>query len=226
MNASVNAVIFDLDGTLIDSAPDIAASLNEFLESRGAAPIPETGVRLMIGGGVRKLLERAWALQGAEAPADLDAQAAAFIDIYAQRPLRLSRPYPNAGATLNAIRARALPIGLCTNKPEAITRTILEGLGWTELFGAIIGGDTAPAKKPDPMPVQACLEMLGASAGAALLVGDSAHDLHAARAAGVRCILVKHGYSTKPVAELGADGVIDGLDAALNFLDCQASRAL
>ncbi len=219
MSACLKAVLFDLDGTLVDSAPDIAECLNGVLESRGVAPFAEAAVRLMVGGGVRKLIERAYASSGFSDAPDIDADAAAFIELYAARPLRLSRAYPHADDTLRALHRNGIAIGLCTNKPEAISRDMMAGLGWTGLFGAIVGGDTTPARKPDPAPVLKCLELLGMYAETAMLVGDSAHDLHAARAAGVRCVLAAHGYSAIPARDLHPGGVIDRLDEVLHLLD-------
>lgn len=208
----LKAVVLDLDGTLIDSAPDIATALNALLTREGHAPYDLDAVRGMIGGGVPKLVERAYDGLGITlTPETLAPLAAEMIKLYAARPVVDTAPFPGAAEAVEALHARGLALGLCTNKPQAITETIIEALGWTRYFGAIVGGDATPGRKPDPAPLRAALDGLGAAPHEALMVGDSGADTGAARALGMKVVLVTYGYSRKPVAELGADALVDDL---------------
>jgi phosphoglycolate phosphatase len=203
--SGADSVIFDLD---------ISERLNEILSSHAPPPVPLADARMMIGGGAHRLPERAWRLICAGACPDIEALAQEFIDVYERRRALRSRPYPPASKTLGALTARRVAIGLCTNKPEAVSRSILQAFGRDSYFGAIVGGDATPAKKPDPVPVFATLKGLERSATGALLVGDSAQDLGAARAAGLKCVPV----SREPVETFGADGVVDSLQDALKHV--------
>lgn len=207
------AIVWDLDGTLVDSAADLADSLNILLREKGREQHKLEAVRGMIGDGVAALVERGFAGNGATAaPVDTGAMVTRFMEIYRARATRKTALYEGALETLNALSVDGFAHGLCTNKPWAVTMDILSGLGIANRFGAVIGGDSTPVKKPDPGPVLACLEQLGVHPGSALLVGDSPADLGAARAAGLPVILVTYGYSREPVASLGADALADKLD--------------
>jgi phosphoglycolate phosphatase len=207
-------VLFDLDGTLVDSAPDIAAAVNELLAAEGLAPHSEPAVRGMIGHGLEKLVERAFAAHGIV----LDQQAlrsrhAAMADIYARHLTNLTTLRPGAREAVRAARRSGARSGVVTNKPEGFSRTILAHFDLLAAVHAVIGGDSGYPKKPAPdMPLAAC-ERLGATPDATVLVGDSRADLASARAAGMACLLVRGGYSDVPVDELGAELVIDDLAA-------------
>ncbi len=216
---SLSAVVFDLDGTLVDTLPDLHAAVGALLAEAGHEAPAAAEVRTMIGDGARRLVERA--LAWAEASVDdagLDAAYRRFLEIYGAAPCRASRLYPHVEETLQALAARGVRLGVCTNKPQAPTEAILNTLGVDGLFGAVIGGDAVPRRKPDPAHLQAVLDRLSATPKAAVMVGDSRNDLAPARALGVPCILVDYGYTAVPAAELGADRVIGdfaGLEAAL-----------
>ena len=211
MFSNIRGVVFDLDGTLIDSAPDIVANLNEVLVRRGVEPFAPDAVRSMIGGGAMKLLERAWRALDRDPPDALSEQYQEFITAYSARPTEHTTPFPGAEEVLLRLRDAGVAVGLCTNKPEAITRRILDDYGWTSHFAAVIGGDTTPERKPDPTPMSAALNAMNVSPGEAVMVGDSAPDVGAARAVGAACILVSFGYSRVPIGELGGDAVVDDL---------------
>lgn len=219
MTLSPRAVIFDLDGTLIDSAPDIAWCVNERLSQDGMAPYPLEEVRLMIGGGVGKLIERAY--QGRGVALDRprrDQLTNDMIEIYSTRPAVDTRAYPGAGETLIRFAEAGCELGLCTNKPHAITMQILASFGWSDRFGAVVGGDTTHARKPDPAPMRRALEALGVDGEAAVVIGDSKADLGAGRSVGARVMLVAYGYSKTPVRELAPDWTIEGLGEAYPLL--------
>lgn len=221
------AILFDLDGTLVDSVPDITAAVNELLAGRGLPPLAIEQVRGMIGGGVRKLVERALATSGvALSQAVLDEADHDMGPIYRRHLTRLTRLMPGAAETLAHFHAAGTRLGVVTNKPQAATRDILLHFRLFERFGAIVGGDAAGGRlKPAPDALLMALDTLGVAADAAVMVGDSATDVAAARAAGMPVILVRGGYTKAPVEELGADLVcssLSDLPAALSDLSSAA----
>lgn len=205
-------VVFDLDGTLIDSAADIAFHLNAELSGEGMSEIPLAGVKRMIGGGVRKLVERALAAQAGSTPApeQVERMAERLKAAYAGDPVRETAPYPGALEAVERLRRRGVRIAICTNKPEAVTNRIAEKLGLDRRFDAIVAERPGRPVKPDPAMLRAALHAIGVAAAEALVVGDSEADVALARNGGVKVLLVRHGYSRRPVDELGADGVIGG----------------
>lgn len=204
------AVIFDLDGTLIDSAADIAAALNHVLAGRGLPALPEERVKQMIGGGVPKLIERALIAHGAE-PEGIPALTEDFLEFYGAHAIDNTVFFDGADDLLRKLAASGVCIGVCTNKPQAISEQILRGLGAGSLVGAVVGGRPGLPKKPDPAPLRETLDALGVIATEAVMIGDSAADTGAAHALGMPVILVRHGYTRTPVEELGGDIVIDSL---------------
>ena len=204
-------MVFDLDGTLIDTAADIHAVLAEVLLEAGHEAPDLAAVRAMFGDGARVLIERAVAR--VRAGGDVDELLRRFTRRYGEVPCRHSAPYPGAVALLEALRARGMRLGLCTNKPQAPTLGLLEALNLSQAFDAVIGGDMLEGvRKPDPAHLGAVLTALHATPEAAVMIGDSRNDLLAARGAGVRCVLVSFGYTAVPARELGADAVVDRLD--------------
>ncbi len=218
------AIVFDLDGTLVESAPDLADSVNSLLISHGLAPQALSAVKQMVGAGAKVLLQRGFAA-GGQPLSDEEAEALmpAFIEDYSARATNKTRLMPGTEALLAALEADRIALGVCTNKPEGISRAILEDLGVARYFGSIVGGDTTPGKKPDPRPLQATLAALGASPAEALMVGDSPADAEVARAVGTGLALVTFGYTPVPVEELGADILIDHFDQLLPALRAAAA---
>lgn len=206
----LDAVIFDLDGTLVDTAMDIRRALNEILERAGRRSLDLPAVKSMVGDGVPKLVERGFlargALPDARTLAAAQADCAAF---YAADPCRDSRPYPGILRLLATLRAKGQRLGVCTNKPKVATDAILEALGLADYFDCVIGGDSLSRIKPDPAPVLAVLDRLGVLPSASLFIGDSRNDLEAARAAGMKVWLYPSGYGRDDVRDLGADGIIE-----------------
>ena len=207
-----HAVIFDLDGTLIDSVGDIADVLNLCLSQHGIAPFDEPTVTTMIGGGARVLIERALTRLGRRSEsALLDRLQHDFEHRYHALGAGRSVVFPGGRELLASLAAQGVGLGICTNKPEPITLKALAGLDLATVFGAVVGETPALPRKPHPAMLLAAIERLGARPADAVMVGDSAADVGAARAAGVPVVAVSFGYTTTPAAELGADAVIDHL---------------
>ena len=202
-------LICDLDGTLIDSAPDLTAAVGDLLAEAGRVPLSEAAVRRMVGDGVAKLVERALAASGgvpdARALAGLVARYMAF---YETRMTELTGPYPGAVEILTNLKGAGWRLAVCTNKPEGPSRRILSALGLDALFEAVAGGDTFAVKKPDPGHVRGLLDILGAVPGEAVMLGDSLNDVLAARGAGMPVIAFASGYGPVPAQDLGADALI------------------
>lgn len=206
------AVIFDLDGTLADSAPDIHFSLNEILNRRNLSSIELSSVTLMIGGGPELLVRRALDELGVTAAAEeIAALTAEFESAYLEHGNTLTKLFPGALECIAAIEAHGIPIGLCSNKPERICDQLLTDFDIRSYFAAIQGSGTGLPKKPHPAPLLAILDRLEAKPGQALYVGDSRTDVETARAGDVPVALVKHGYTAEPAASLGSDWVVDSL---------------
>lgn len=196
----IRAVIFDLDGTLVDSAPDLHAAALALLDERGAAPVSLAQVHGFVGNGVAKLVERCLDAAGTPAKgAELAGAVARFKDHYGAAPARLTHPYDGVEAMLGALSARGLLLGVCTNKPEALTRQVLAGVGLDRHLRAAVGGDTLTAMKPDPEPLRHCAGLLGVGIDEALYVGDSETDADTAEAAGMGFALYSGGYRKRPL---------------------------
>lgn len=204
------AVVFDLDGTLVDSVGDIADALNATLAGRGLPHLPEERVKQMVGAGVPELVRRGLSAHGV-AEDDLDSCIAEMIERYSARPAARTRLYDGAAALLAALSATGVKLGVCTNKPQRITEFVLRELGVADRFGAVIGEIPALPRKPDPAMLRAVLDVLGVAAFDALMVGDSGSDVGTARALGVPVIVLRSGYGREAPEELGADRVIDSL---------------
>ena len=191
-----NILVFDLDGTLVDSAPDIAAALNALFAELGLPPVELALVRRMIGDGTPVLLERALRHVGAaQRAADLMPR---FSTHYSDNLVRLSTLYPDVAETLAILRAAGCRLGVCTNKPIGPTHAVLAAFGLDRLIEAVIGGDSMKQRKPQPEPLLEVIRALGGTPAEAVLIGDSAVDLACADAAGVPAIIVPSGYGMTP----------------------------
>lgn len=210
-NQSLAAVVFDLDGTLVDSAEDLQMASNVLLDELGRAPLDLPTIKSFIGDGVAKLVERALnATGGLPAGQEQSALLRRFLDIYEADPSRHTRPFPGVVATLGQLREQGLRLGICTNKPIIATQRLLDDLGLRQLVDAVVGGDSFPSRKPSPEPLLGVLAMLRTPAARAAMVGDNEHDVAAGRAAGVAKVLImRYGYSRVPLDQLAHDGVLD-----------------
>ncbi len=208
----IRAVVFDLDGTLIDSVPDIAAALNRCLANEGRATLAEDGVARLVGGGARELVARA--LGAATPAADVDRVLTDFLALYEADPVRLTRLYCGARVLLDALRDASVPLAICTNKPQPLTHLILDRLDLASYFAVVWGGDTGKPLKPDAACLRTVCEQLGVTPAETLMVGDSHTDIEAARASGCPSIVVAHGYEQRPLDTLRADAVVPGLAEA------------
>lgn len=206
-------VVFDLDGTLVDTAPDLTAALNAVLTREGRKAVPIDEVRHMVGRGARALIERAMSESGP--PPDATAvsdMVRHFLEHYAANIAATSRPFDSAEAVARRLSARGHRLGICTNKPEALSLKLMGELGLRELFPVVLGADSRPYRKPDPRHLLDTIAALGGRKESAVLVGDSETDVSTARAANVPIIVVSFGYTETPAQELGADIVIDHFD--------------
>jgi phosphoglycolate phosphatase len=197
-----DVVAFDLDGTLADTAPDLAAALNHTLGALGRPRIDPESVRHLVGHGARALLRKAL-----DDEALVELGLPLYLDFYAANICVGTRCYPAIEQAMDDLAARGVALAICTNKPERLTHKLVEALGWRGRFAAIVGADTLPVRKPDPLPLHEAIARAGG--GRAAFVGDSITDAETARAAGIPFVAVSFGFSDRPVSELGADAVID-----------------
>lgn len=208
MHQARRAVLFDLDGTLIHSLPDLTAALNRILAEEGRAAVTEADVGPMVGDGAHTLVERAFAARGGLS-GPVEPLLKRFLDFYEANATVLTRPFPQVVDTLIRLKQHGVALAVCTNKPTAATREILRALDLEQYFAVVVGGDDTPALKPNPVHVDTVLDRLGVAREAAVFVGDSVNDVLAAKGAGLPCIVVSFGYSRTPASELGANLVVD-----------------
>ncbi len=202
------ALLFDLDGTLVDSVPDLAAAANQLLAELGRAALGEAEIAAMVGDGVAKLVERALAARRAEESA-LGPAVARFTAIYEAGATTRTRPYPGVPEVLTELAGAGTALAVCTNKPEQATRAVLEGLDLARFFPVVLGGDSLALRKPDPAPLRAALERLGLPPGKAAMVGDHRNDVLAAERAGVAAIFARYGYGLDTLGTLRPAAMID-----------------
>jgi len=215
-------ILFDLDGTLADTARDLVHTMNVLLVRHGRATVPEDQIRRMVGAGARKIMDRGFAATGAPVnEAQLDNLFEEFLEHYSAHIADHTVLFPGVLTQLEALSASGAQLAVCTNKAERLTHQLLEALDITRFFPVVIGGDTLPVRKPDPLHLHEAISRSSGSISSTIMVGDSAPDFEAARAAQIRSICVTFGYTETPAAELGADVLIDHFDAlpsALNTL--------
>jgi phosphoglycolate phosphatase len=201
----IGTLLLDLDGTLVDSVPDLAASLNRLMAARGLARFSDAETAAMVGDGARRLVERAFAARGRAAD---EGAVEAFLADYGAHLAADTRAYPGVEATLRAMTEAGWQLAVCTNKPEAMARTLLAALGLADLFRAIGGGDSFATRKPDPAHLLATLRAAGGTPQRAVMAGDHANDVLAATGAGLPCIFAGWGYGTPAMAR-GAAAVAE-----------------
>jgi phosphoglycolate phosphatase len=202
----IRLLVFDLDGTLIDSRRDLADAANALIVERGGAPLPVDAIASMVGEGAALLVRRALKTAGADLQIERDLPR--FLELYDERLLAHTRLYAGTREMLDALRPRRA-LAVLTNKPQRPTERILEGLGIASCFMHVVGGDSAHGRKPDPAGLQHLMSITGVKADDTMLVGDSAIDLRTARAAGTRVCLARYGFGFATAArELAGDELI------------------
>jgi phosphoglycolate phosphatase len=207
---SARIVVFDLDGTLVDTAPDLINALNFVLDREGLPPVPLQSARTMIGAGARRLIERGLELEGRLASSDdISRLTADFIDYYAAHIADSSRPFEGLEAALDDLNGLGFRFAVCTNKLEWLSKLLLDRLGLSTRFSAICGADTFGISKPDPAILKQTIARAGGELSAAVMVGDAGPDIGVARRAGVPVIGVGFGYTEVPIADLKPDRLIN-----------------
>jgi phosphoglycolate phosphatase len=201
-------LVFDLDGTLVDSVPDLANALNEVLRERGYPPLSRAEVAPMVGDGVPPLVARAFAARGGSA-AEAALALPRYIELYEASATNLTRPYPGVRETLVLLRAHGYRTAVCTNKLQRASETVLAGLDLAGLFDAVAGGDRYPVRKPDKGHLLGLIAELGGSAARTVMIGDSENDAAVAHAAAVPLVIMRYGYARVDPATLGAAVVLD-----------------
>jgi phosphoglycolate phosphatase len=225
---SARTVVFDLDGTLVDTAPDLINALNFVLDREGLAPVPLHAARAMIGAGARKLIERGLEVDGRAASVeDITRLTGDFIDYYAAHIADASRPFEGLESALDDLSASGYRFAVCTNKLEWLSKLLLDQLGLSSRFSAICGADTFGVSKPDPAILQQTVARAGGQLSSAIMVGDAGPDVGVARRAGIPVIGVEFGYTEVPIAELKPDRLIGHfgeLPAVVESLMLQRNR--
>jgi phosphoglycolate phosphatase len=223
-------IVFDLDGTLIDTAPDLISTLNLILAREGIKSVAYEEARNMIGGGARGLIERALIAEGGDSSRpefkpELDRMFAGFIEHYAAHIADRSRPFPELEPTLDRLAADGYRLAVCTNKLEWLSVRLLDTLNLTRHFAAICGQDTFGMQKPDPEVLRRTIRKAGGTPDRAIMVGDSGTDVRTARAAALPVIAVTFGYSEVPIESLRPDRLIGSyseLEAAIHGIEAAA----
>jgi N-acetyl-D-muramate 6-phosphate phosphatase len=218
MPARVQLVLFDLDGTLIDSAPDLAGAANDLRQAHGLPPLPETQLRPMVGAGARGMLGLAFGI--APGHERYDSMREAFLDAYEARMLRLTRIFDEMHAVLDALDRQVLAWGVVTNKAMRFTAPIAAQLGLQQRAAVVIAGDSTPHAKPHPEPLHEAARRAGVASGDCIYVGDDLRDIQAGRAAGMLTAAAAWGYLGlgEPVQTWGADTVLERPESLLNWL--------
>lgn len=206
-------LVFDLDGTLAETAPDIMASLNHFLILEGLEPLPLSEARNLVGAGAKALIERGFRAAGRPlSPEKLETIFQALLAHYLEHVAELSFLYPGVESALKALEAREFRLAICTNKPEPHARALVEQLGILPMFAAVAGRDTYAFCKPDPRHLTETILTAGGDAGRAIMIGDSRTDVDTARAANIPVIGVSFGYTDTPMVDLKPDRLIHHFD--------------
>lgn len=218
----MRGAMFDLDGTLADTAPDLVGALNDLLAAEGAEPIPYETARRTAGRGGRALIALGFGSAGASpTPERIEELLPRFLDLYAGRLTRESRLFGGVEASLDALAADGWRLGVCTNKPHALATRFLEEIGIADRFAAVFGADAVPARKPDAGHLFATIDAAGADRARSVLIGDTITDRDAARNASTPVVLATFGYALEPMTELAPDATFSAfaeLPALLNRL--------
>jgi phosphoglycolate phosphatase len=225
ITARFDTVIYDLDGTLIDSAKDMQMAVSHVLADHGLQPVTEDDVRIFMGQGSKITMGKAFAKNGKSLDDDaLSAATREFVRYYEADPVRHTTAFDGVAEVVAHFARLGLKQGVCTNKFEKPSRMILEGLGLMPPITDVAGADTFPVRKPNPKHILLLLERMGGKPERTVMIGDSIHDVEAAHGAGLPAVLVSWGYTLKPASELGAEAVIQRFDALPHALAEIAGR--
>ena len=220
-----DTVIYDLDGTLIDSAKDMQMAVSHVLADHGLPPVTEDDVRIFMGQGSKVTMGKAFAKYGKTLDDEaLSAVTREFVRYYEADPISHTTAFAGVAEVVARFANLGLKQGVCTNKFERPSRMILEHLKLMPPISDVAGADTFPVRKPDPRHILLLVERMGGSAGRTVMIGDSIHDVEAAHAAGLPAVLVSWGYTARPASELGAEAVIERFDELPEALGRIASR--
>jgi len=212
-------ILFDLDGTLLDTAPDLHGALNFCLKSAGRDTVSLDSVKHMVGQGARVLLERGMAATGGGASEDeITRLFDLFLDYYSDHLSDDSVPYPGVVNALRELKGLDCSMAICTNKPYGLAKRIVDDFGLSEFLPVLTGGDSFDIRKPDPGHILKTLDLLDRPDLPAVMVGDSHNDIDAAKAAGIKTVVVSYGYTDTPPADLGADILIDHFDELISAI--------
>jgi phosphoglycolate phosphatase len=215
-------VLVDLDGTIVDSVPDLAWCVDRMMEALGQPPHGEATVRQWVGNGVERLVKRALTgtLDGEPDPAAYERALPVFTELYQENTSKRSRVYPGVIEGLELLASRDFPLGCVTNKAARFTEPLLADLGIARYFALVVSGDTLPERKPDPMPLLYAAQYFGVDPQGSLMVGDSISDVKAARAAGFAIVCMSYGYNHGlDIRDFGPDAVIDSMAELAGLLD-------
>jgi phosphoglycolate phosphatase len=215
-------ILIDVDGTLVDSVPDLAYCVDAMMAKLGRPPRGEAEVRNWVGNGVERLVQRALSgsLDGEPDTADFERAYPVFLELYAENTSKRSCLYPGVREGVDMLRAAGYPLGCVTNKAAQFTEPLLKDLGLYDDFSIVISGDTLPKKKPDPAPLLYAADFFGCLPETALMIGDSVSDVRAARAAGFRIICMSYGYNHGvDIHDAEPDAVVDRMTEVLPLLD-------
>ena len=208
-----SALLFDLDGTIIDSAPDVCASVNRVLKTMDRPSVDVETIKMLVGYGARTLVEKTLEKTGVPgSEEDIDFLFEGFLESYRQNPSEHTVLFPGARAALERFEKTGIQLGICTNKPEATCFPVLDALDLKRYFPTVICGDTLEYRKPDPRHIYHTLDAMGASRDAAAFIGDSEADIKAANNANLPSVLVTFGYCHEPFESLDANALIDHFD--------------
>ena len=220
-------VVFDLDGTLVDTAPDLIGALNGVLAERDLPQLPVAAARMLVGRGARTLIRHGFQAAGeALDEAEVEPLTARFLELYRSRIARESRPFPGVVQALDGLAARGAALSVCTNKVSDLSRLLLDALGLTGRFASVVGADQPSVCKPDPSHYRMAVEEAGGEAARSIMVGDSINDVLSAHAAGAPVVLVSFGYTEEPASTLGAERLIDHFDQLAAAVDGLVGAAL
>jgi phosphoglycolate phosphatase len=221
---NLKALVFDLDGTLVDTAPDLAAATNAVLSAEGRRAVSMDEIRAMVGRGARRIIERGFAATGSPLPPDrLEPLYRRFVDHYMDHIADESRLFPGVLDLIARCRQSGIVLAVCTNKLEAMSVRLIAAMGLSQDFPVIIGPDTIGIAKPDAAPYLEACWRLGIEASESVMIGDSETDILTARAAGVPVIAVSFGYTDQPVASLSPDHIVDHFDEVWGLISARVA---